>query len=82
MKDPMLEIVSAVLDRSLFLGVAFTFFTFFFPILMVGGYNRKRVMMVMIHPIFWYFSVQHLASIAAKEGAFSGKSILFLFSVR
>ena len=30
MKDPMLEIVSAVLDRSLFLGVAFTFFPYFF----------------------------------------------------
>ena len=30
MKDPMLEIVSAVLDRTLFLGVAFTFFPYFF----------------------------------------------------
>ena len=29
-EGPMLEIVSAVLDRSLFLGVAFTFFPYFF----------------------------------------------------
>ena len=41
---------------------------------MVGGYNRKRVVMVIIHSIFWYFSAQHLASNAAKEGAFSGKA--------
>jgi hypothetical protein len=43
MKDPMLEIVSALLDRSLFFwGVAFTFSLVFSFILMVGGYNRKR----------------------------------------